>query len=392
MATYTVQRGDTLSQIAAKYGTTTQALYNQNRSVIGSNPNLIITGQKLNIGAVTPQAQATQTAQPKATTSTGTGRNINMQAEGNKYVSQAQNTMKQMQAQRENIYQDNINKYNQSIDLGRDREIARLEHEQQQGEQGVEDQSRSNYVNYRKQIDRYGADAEGLQELGLRGSGFAETTRARVFNQYQKGVTDMYNKLQEINADFNLKIGDAYAKADINKANMIIQENARRMEDIKFDYQMNDNLQKIRLQMTESHRNYEYQKWEAQRNYDLKQQELKWEKEYKQQQLSLQRQIAEWDRQYKDKSLARASSSSSSGSGTSSLLNKLTDGVGGNTGTKGNTLSVNDVYIPSSGVPPGAIDKIVDLGDGRAMVTYISKKDSGGKIQSSLQAIVVRKR
>lgn len=44
---YTVQKGDTLSGIAAKYGTTYQRLAELNGL---SNPNLIYPGQKLKIG------------------------------------------------------------------------------------------------------------------------------------------------------------------------------------------------------------------------------------------------------------------------------------------------------------------------------------------------------
>jgi resuscitation-promoting factor RpfA len=45
---YRVQAGDTLAKIAAKNGTTWQALYAQNRSVV-SNPNLIFVGQTLHV-------------------------------------------------------------------------------------------------------------------------------------------------------------------------------------------------------------------------------------------------------------------------------------------------------------------------------------------------------
>lgn len=44
---YIVKSGDTLSSIAKKYGTTWQKIYNDNKNVIGSNPNLIKPNQKL---------------------------------------------------------------------------------------------------------------------------------------------------------------------------------------------------------------------------------------------------------------------------------------------------------------------------------------------------------
>lgn len=46
---YTVKKGDTLSKIAKKYGTTWQKIYAMNKSKIGKNPNLIKPGQKLRV-------------------------------------------------------------------------------------------------------------------------------------------------------------------------------------------------------------------------------------------------------------------------------------------------------------------------------------------------------
>lgn len=47
--TYTVKSGDTLSGIASRYGTTWQKLYEKNKNVIGSNPDLIKPGQVLKV-------------------------------------------------------------------------------------------------------------------------------------------------------------------------------------------------------------------------------------------------------------------------------------------------------------------------------------------------------
>lgn len=47
--TYTVQSGDNLSKIAKKYNTTWQKIYEDNKDVIGNDPNLIKVGQVLNI-------------------------------------------------------------------------------------------------------------------------------------------------------------------------------------------------------------------------------------------------------------------------------------------------------------------------------------------------------
>lgn len=47
--TYIVQPGDNLSIIAAKFGTTWEAIYANNKEVIGGNPNIIHAGQVLEI-------------------------------------------------------------------------------------------------------------------------------------------------------------------------------------------------------------------------------------------------------------------------------------------------------------------------------------------------------
>lgn len=44
---YVVKSGDTLSSIASKYNTNWQKIYNDNKNVIGNNPNLIYPNQKL---------------------------------------------------------------------------------------------------------------------------------------------------------------------------------------------------------------------------------------------------------------------------------------------------------------------------------------------------------
>ena len=46
---YVVKAGDNLSKIAGKFGTTWQKIYEKNKDVIGNNPNMIYAGQKLKI-------------------------------------------------------------------------------------------------------------------------------------------------------------------------------------------------------------------------------------------------------------------------------------------------------------------------------------------------------
>lgn len=76
--TYTVQKGDTLSSIAKRYGISWQDLYNANKSVIGNSPNLIYSGQKYTI----PGTSTTDTTSTPSTTSTGASELANKATEG----------------------------------------------------------------------------------------------------------------------------------------------------------------------------------------------------------------------------------------------------------------------------------------------------------------------
>ena len=68
-ATYTVKAGDTLSQIAANYGTSYQTLASLNHL---SNPNEIYVGQTLKLQATTNTSTQTTTPTPAASTNQGT--------------------------------------------------------------------------------------------------------------------------------------------------------------------------------------------------------------------------------------------------------------------------------------------------------------------------------
>lgn len=103
MANYTVQKGDTLSEIAKKYGTTYQDIAKANGI---SNPNLIQVGQQLKIGSDTPEAATPETpAATQSPTQTEAPRFEYKPYQPSEAVTQAEALLKQQLAQKPGGYQ-----------------------------------------------------------------------------------------------------------------------------------------------------------------------------------------------------------------------------------------------------------------------------------------------
>lgn len=64
ISTYVVKSGDTLGAIASRLGMNWQTLYEDNKELIGSNPNVIYPGQELIIRTQTPAGTSTPTVTP----------------------------------------------------------------------------------------------------------------------------------------------------------------------------------------------------------------------------------------------------------------------------------------------------------------------------------------
>jgi LysM repeat protein len=77
MSTYTVKRGDSLSKIYKSLGYKTwQDLYNANKKAIGSNPNLIYAGTKLNYAGSGGSSGYSSSTNPTSVPSAGIGTTI----------------------------------------------------------------------------------------------------------------------------------------------------------------------------------------------------------------------------------------------------------------------------------------------------------------------------
>ena len=107
---------------------------------------------------------------------------------------------------------------NTMVDKGLEKAQNEVNYQKQQIDEDVTKQGKALYTEYQKQANPYGATAEQLAANGLNNSGYSETTKARLFNQYQANVTNLMTNATKLKAQADFNMNQAYIDADIQKA------------------------------------------------------------------------------------------------------------------------------------------------------------------------------
>lgn len=189
----------------------------------------------------------------------------------------------------------------QIIDAGLQKAQLENDYNLQQTEKQAQEQGKALYQNYKKESNQYGANAEALASQGLANSGYAESSRVRLFNDYQRNVTSLMNNVAEIKAKTNLEMQKAYLDADVTKAQNALDLYKQQMNNMLQIFQMRTEREKLLYNrqyqtyrdaigdeqwqknydrnVLESDRNYEYQKQRDLVQDNQWQQGFDWQKE-----------------------------------------------------------------------------------------------------------------
>ncbi len=111
-------------------------------------------------------------------------------------------------AQGENIknYADTQQKLQQEKT---DLEIERIEQEKEKTERDYIKEQSGAYVDFKKQSDEYGAQAEQMASSGLAGSGYSETSKVNIYNTYQNRVASARQSYEEAVLNYDNLIAEA---------------------------------------------------------------------------------------------------------------------------------------------------------------------------------------
>lgn len=354
MSTYTIQRGDTLSGIAKKYGTTWQDLYNANKSVIGNNPNLIYSGTVLTLPG-SEQTQATQTTstptptvtttptptpepvvQTTPTTPTKTTQELATEY-ANAQTANSANDTQALLAQYEKIAEQQKNALQQSKDLA----AQQINAQREDVVNAYNDSARQAYIN--KMLGQKSVEQQ-LSQAGLNTSGLVGSAYANVENAYgnnlaalQKSRNDSINSINKQLNESNLQyaIEESKLLGDIENAKLELQKYGNELAYKKYQDALANYMNFANYDYTKAidDRNYNYTKYIDDRNYNYTKSIDDRDFNYQKERDAVK--DSQWQKEYdlSTQSLAKSSGSSRSSSRSSS---------GSSSKSSGSTLSLSD--------------------------------------------------
>lgn len=163
---------------------------------------------------------------------------------------------------------------NDIADKQAQQQVTRVEKQKKdQNEEAIKEAS-GLYKSYKKQDQQYGVNQEQLVAQGLGKSGYAESSKVALYNQYQANVTEVMNTNNKLQEEYNLQMNEIYQNADIQKAQNLSEFYATKINLLLQNYQLR--YQKYRDAVSDA-------QWE--RSIGLQEQQsaqsqANWEKEY----------------------------------------------------------------------------------------------------------------
>jgi hypothetical protein len=104
------------------------------------------------------------------------------------------------------------------------------------------------YTNYQKNVNNYGVQAEQRARMGLGNSGYAESSRVKLYNDYQKNVTDTVNNANQLKADFDFKIAQARQSGNLAQAQSDLALLTQKMQLLTQEYDLRNNREQFLYQ------------------------------------------------------------------------------------------------------------------------------------------------
>lgn len=185
--------------------------------------------------------------------------------ERNEFTNQQQGLVDEWQNKQEQIANDNLA---HQIDLANQ--------QKDKAEKEYQKEAKASYIDYQKEVDKYGVSRENVVANGLSNSGYAESSKVDMYNTYQNRIASARSSLNDIKLEFDNAIKEAQLAN-----NATLAENALKAMEQKlqialdgFNYKDAQTQNKLNWQNTINNNYYNrYQDVEDQINYENEQAE-----------------------------------------------------------------------------------------------------------------------
>ena len=108
--------------------------------------------------------------------------------------------------------------------------IDEIERQKAQTQKDYEKEQKAAFVDYQKQVDPYGVNAEKMVSAGLDNSGFAESSKVAMHNQYQQRVAVARDSMQRSIAEYDATMAQARASNSVAMAQLAYETLMKKMQ------------------------------------------------------------------------------------------------------------------------------------------------------------------
>ena len=176
---------------------------------------------------------------------------------------------------------ETLKRSNALADQSVEMETQKLARQKENIDRETVQHNRALYQDYKQASNPFGSQAENLAGQGLRNSGYAESTYARMYNTYQNNITSTLNTARQLKSDVDFQIQQAIQQGNITKGQNAIQLYNQRMQLLAQEYEMRNNRRQFLYQQEQD--KIAQNNWKEEFGYKKKQDkqaQKNWEKEF----------------------------------------------------------------------------------------------------------------
>lgn len=260
MSTYTIQKGDTLSGIASKYGTSVSTLMSLNPYI--TNANRIYAGNSLNL----PGAQTTtqSTTQPVTQTANTTPTKTTQELAEEYAKAQTANTANDTNALLAQ-YEKIAEQQKQALQQNQELTNAQINSQKDDVLQNYHTNARQAYINSmlgKKTVEQQ------LSQAGLNTSGLVGSAYANVENAYGNNLATLQTSRDQSINDINKQLNEAQLQYAVKESELLADIENAKLELQKYGNELAYQKYQDALNNYMNFANYDYNKAKDERDYN----------------------------------------------------------------------------------------------------------------------------